>query len=139
VGGARDRKDEETELRRGLLLRDCDKTHGVSGILEEVMQSAVHVSQGNFYMTSKLGITVAVDLSSKSALVSPVGQLTVTNVAGLIAVARRAGSFGYGLDTVVDLQKLTTADPDAVAMIRDSGWRGGRLIGAGAAGRKHAA
>lgn len=90
-------------------------------------------------MTSKLGITVAVDLSSDSALVSPVGQLTTRNVASLIAVARRAGSFGHGLDTVVDLRKLTTVDPDAVAMIRDSGWRGSRLIGAGATGRKHAA
>ena len=75
-------------------------------------------------MTSKLDITVAVDLSSESALVSPVGQLTVRNVSSLIAVARRAGSFGYGLDTVVDLRKLTAADPEAVAMIRDSGWQG---------------
>ncbi|MET4136060.1 hypothetical protein [Pseudarthrobacter sp. PvP090] len=90
-------------------------------------------------MTSKLGITVAVDLSSESALVSPVGQLTVRNVASLIAVARRAGSFGYGLDTVVDLRKLTTADPEAVAMIRDSGWRGNHLLGAGTAGRRRAA
>ena len=90
-------------------------------------------------MTSKLGITVAVDLSSESALVSPVGKLTVRNVASLIAVARRAGSFGYGLDTVVDLRKLTTADPDAVAMIRDSGWRGSHLLGAGSTGRGRAA
>lgn len=90
-------------------------------------------------MTSKLGITVAVDLSSESALVSPVGQLTVRNVASLIAVARRAGSFGYGLDTVVDLRKLTAADPEAVEMIRDSGWQGRRLLGAGPAGRRHAA
>ena len=90
-------------------------------------------------MTSKLDITVAVDLSSESALVSPVGQLTVRNVASLIAVAHRAGSFGYGLDTVVDLRKLTTADPEAVAMVRDSGWQGSRLLGAGTAGRKRAA
>lgn len=137
--GAGDRPDQETELKHGGLLRDCDETHGVSGILEEVMQSAVLASQGNFYMTSKLGITVAVDLSSESALVSPVGQLTVRNVASLIAVARRADSFGSGLHTVVDLGKLTAADPEAVAMIRDSGWRGSRLLGAGTAGRKHAA
>ncbi len=71
-------------------------------------------------MTSNLDITVAVDLSSESALVSPQGQLTVRNVTSLIAVARRAGSFGYGLNTVVDLRKLTAADPEAVAMIRDS-------------------
>ncbi|AOT04410.1 hypothetical protein [Arthrobacter sp. U41] len=90
-------------------------------------------------MTSKLGITVAVDLSSESALVEPVGQLTVRNVPSLIAVARRAGSFGYGLDIVVDLRKLTAADPEAVAMIRDSGWQGRHLIGAGKAGRKRAA
>ena len=90
-------------------------------------------------MTSKLGITVAVDLSSESALVEPVGQLTVRNVPSLIAVARRAGSFGYGLDIVVDLRKLTAADPEAVAMIRDSGWQGHHLIGAGKAGRKRAA
>ena len=90
-------------------------------------------------MTSKLGITVAVDLSSESALVSPVGQLTVRNVSSLIAVARRAGSFGYGLDTVVDLRKLTGADPEAVEMIRNSGWQGRRLLGAVPAGRKDAA
>ena len=90
-------------------------------------------------MTSKLGITVAVDLSSESALVSPVGQLTLQNVASLIDVARRAGSFGSGLDSVVDLRNLTAADPEAVAMIRDSGWQGRRLLGAGPAGRKRAA
>lgn len=137
--GAGDRPDQETKLKQGGLLRDCDEAHGVSGILEEVMQSAVLASQGNFYMTSKLGITVAVDLSSESALVSPVGQLTVRNVASLIAVARRADSFGSGLHTVVDLGKLTAADPEAVAMIRDSGWQGSRLLGAGTASRKHAA
>ena len=47
--GTGDRPDQETELKRGLLLRDCDVIHGVSGILEEVMQSAVHASQGNLY------------------------------------------------------------------------------------------
>lgn len=90
-------------------------------------------------MTSKLDITVAVDLSSESAHVSPVGQLTVRNVSSLIAVAHRAGSFGYGLDTVVDLRKLTGADPKAVEMIRDSGWQGRRLLGAGPADRRRAA
>jgi hypothetical protein len=90
-------------------------------------------------MTSKLDITVAVDLSSESALVSPQGRLTVRNVASLIAVARRAGSVGFGLETVVDLRKLTTADPDAVAMIRDSGWQGSHLLGAGKSARVRAA
>ena len=90
-------------------------------------------------MTSKLGITVAVDLSTESALVSPVGQLTVRNVSSLIAVARRAGSFGSGLDTVLDLSKLTGADPEAVEMIRGSGWQGRRLLGAGPAGGRRAA
>lgn len=86
-------------------------------------------------MTSKLGITVAVDLSSESALVSPEGQLTVRNAPSLIAVAHRAGTFGYGLNVVLDLRKLTAADPRAVAMIRESGWHGRQLIGAAAAGR----
>ncbi|MDN4644366.1 hypothetical protein [Arthrobacter sp. PsM3] len=90
-------------------------------------------------MTSKLGITVAVDLSSESALVSPVGQLTVRNVPSLIAVAHRAESFGYGLQVVMDLRKLTAADSQAVAMIRDSGWRGNILIGTGKTGRGRAA
>lgn len=84
-------------------------------------------------MTSKLDITVAVDLSSESALVAPEGQLTVRNAPSLIAVARRAGSVGYGLDIVVDLRKLTAADPEAVAMIRASGWEGRHLVGAGKA------
>lgn len=90
-------------------------------------------------MTCKLGITVAVDLSSESALVSPVGQLTVRNVPSLIAVAHRAGSFGSGIDVVMDLRKLTAADPQAVAMIRDSGWHGNNLLGAGKASRGRAA
>ena len=90
-------------------------------------------------MTSKLDITVAVDLSSESALVAAEGQLTVRNVPSLIAVARRAGSFGYGLDIVVDLRKLTAADPEAVTMMRDSGWRGRNLLGAGKAGWERAA
>ena len=90
-------------------------------------------------MTSKLGITVAVDLSSDSARVSPEGQLTIRNVPSLIAVAHRAGAFGYGLGVVVDLRKLPTADPQAVAMIRDSGWHGSQLLGAGKAARKRAA
>lgn len=47
--GAGDRPDQETELNHRPLLRDCDETHGVSGILEVVMQSAVHALQGNFY------------------------------------------------------------------------------------------
>lgn len=103
------------------------------------MKSAVHASQGMIIMTSKLDITVAVDLSSESALVSPQGKLTVRNVTSLIAVARRAGSVGYGLDTVVDLRKLTAADPEAVAIIRASGWQGRHLLGAGKAGRVRAA
>lgn len=90
-------------------------------------------------MTSKLGITVAVDLSSESAHVSPVGQLTVHNVPSLIAVAHRAGSFGYGLDVVMDLRQLTAADPQALAMIRDSGWHGSHLLGAGKTGMGRAA
>ncbi|MET1022380.1 MAG: hypothetical protein ABWX69_09310 [Arthrobacter sp.] len=90
-------------------------------------------------MDSKLDITVAVDLSSESALVSPVGRLTVRNAPSLIAVARRASSFGSGPGSVVDLRKLTAADPEAVAMVRDSGWQGSRLLGAGKAGRTRAA
>ncbi len=133
----RGRRRRPPEPRAGAdsrrLLRDCDVAHGVLGILIAVRKSAVHASQGIFIMTSKLDITVAVDLSSESALVSPQGKLTVRNVSSLIAVARRAGSFGYGLHTVVDLRKLTAADPEAVAMIRDSGWQGSHLLGAGKA------
>ena len=139
MDGAGDRPDQEQELISGRLLRHCDVAHGVLGILIAVRKSAVHASQGIFIMTSKLDITVAVDLSSESALVSPQGKLTVRNVSSLIAVARRAGAFGYGLHTVVDLRKLTAADPEAVAMIRDSGWQGSHLLGAGKAGRVRAA
>jgi len=57
------------------------------GILIAVRKSAVHASQGIFIMTSKLDITVAVDLSSESAVVSPQGQLTVRNVLSLRAAA----------------------------------------------------
>jgi hypothetical protein len=55
--------------------------HGVLGILIAVRQSAVHASQGIFIMTSNLDINVAVDLSSKPALVSPVGHLPGTGKA----------------------------------------------------------
>lgn len=84
-------------------------------------------------MTSKLDITVAVDVSSQSAVVAPEGRLTVRNVQVLIAVARRAGSFQHELDVVVDLRKLTAADPQAVDAVRAAGWRGSHLVGAGAA------
>lgn len=90
-------------------------------------------------MTSKLGITVAVDVSSQSAVVAPEGRLTVRNVQGLLAVAQRAGSFEHGLEVVVDLRRLTTADPQAVAEIRAAGWRGNNLVGAAAARRGQAA
>lgn len=90
-------------------------------------------------MTTKLGITIAVDVSSESAVVAPEGQLTLQNVQGLIAVARRAGSFEHGLDVVVDLRKLTAADPQAVAAIRAAGWQGDHLVGASSAIRDRAA
>lgn len=90
-------------------------------------------------MTSKLGITVAIDVSSQSAVVAPEGLLTVRNVQGLIAVAQRAGSVEHGLDVVVDLRKLTAADPQAVAEVRAAGWQGRHLVGAGTARRGYAA
>ena len=49
MDGAGDRPDEQTELTGGLLLRECDAAHGAPGILEVVMQSAAHASQGIFY------------------------------------------------------------------------------------------
>ncbi|XAS65699.1 hypothetical protein VUN84_08770 [Micrococcaceae bacterium Sec5.8] len=79
-------------------------------------------------MTSKLGITVALDLSSETARIAPEGRLTVGNAPSLIAVGRRASSFGHGLETIMDLRKLSAADPEAVAMIRDSGWQGSHLL-----------
>lgn len=90
-------------------------------------------------MTTKLRITIAVDVSSQSAVVAPEGQLTLSNVQGLIAVARRAGSFEHGFDAVIDLRKLTAAEPQAVAAVRAAGWQGNRLVGAGAVRQGRAA
>lgn len=56
------------------------------------------------------------------------GLTTVGNAPSLIAVGRRASSFGHGLETIMDLRKLSAADPEAVAMIRDSGWQGSHLL-----------
>lgn len=90
-------------------------------------------------MTTKLGITIAVDVSSQSAVVAPEGHLTLRNVHSLIAVARRACSIEHGLDVVIDLRKLTAADHQAVAAVRAAGWYGNHLLGTSVAIRGHAA
>ena len=49
MDGTGDRPDQKTDLTSGLLLHHCDAAHGIAGILEVVMQSAAHASQGIFY------------------------------------------------------------------------------------------
>jgi hypothetical protein len=95
--------------------------------------------RGHSTMTTKLGITVAVDVSSHSAVVAPEGRLTLRNVQGLIAVARRAGSIEHGLEVSIDLRRLSAADPQAVAAVRAAGWGGSQLTGTGAGLRGRAA
>jgi hypothetical protein len=69
-------------------------------------------------MTSKLDVTVAVDLGSGTITVTPTGELTVRNVHGLLPIASRAASLAPGCSLTMDLRKLAAAQPQALQILQ---------------------
>lgn len=82
-------------------------------------------------MTSNLDVTVAVDIGSGTITVTPTGELTVSNVRGLLPVARRAASLAPEYRLIVDLGELAAADPQAVQLLTTAGPREARVLGPG--------
>lgn len=82
-------------------------------------------------MTSNLDVTVALDLGSGTITVTPTGALTVSNVRGLLPVARRAASLAPDFSLIVDLGELAAADPQAVQLLTTAGPQGTRFLRSG--------
>jgi hypothetical protein len=72
-------------------------------------------------MTTKLAVTVAVDLDASSVRVRPSGRLTSDNVRGLLAVVRRAERILPGFAVQLDLDQLRCDSPEALRALTDSG------------------
>lgn len=85
-------------------------------------------------MTSNLDVTVALDLGTGTITVTPTGELTVSNVRGLLPVARRASSLAPAFCLIVDLGGLTAADPQAVQLLTAAGPQGTRFLRSGIPG-----
>lgn len=79
-------------------------------------------------MTSKLDVTVAVDIDSGTVTVTPTGNLTFQNVQALTPVARRAASLAPDLTLVLDLRKLSRMDPASAWLLESSGPAGTRVL-----------
>jgi hypothetical protein len=65
-------------------------------------------------MTTKLSVTVTVDMDAATATLRPAGRLTFENVHGILAVLRRAGHVLPGFDILLDLDKLRIGSPEAL-------------------------
>lgn len=74
-------------------------------------------------MTTKLALTVAVDMDGAAVTLKPSGVLTRDNVRGLIAVARRAQRVLAGFTVHVDLDRLHAVAPGALRDLADAGMK----------------
>ncbi|MET1154176.1 hypothetical protein [Arthrobacter sp.] len=74
-------------------------------------------------MTTKLAVTVAVDMDATTVTLRPAGRLTPENVRGLLAVVGRAGRVLPGFAVQLDLDLLHTDSPEALRALTDSGAR----------------
>lgn len=72
-------------------------------------------------MTTKLAVTVAVDMDATTVTLRPAGRLTPENVRGLLAVVGRAGRVLPGFAVQLDLDLLHTDSPEALRTLADSG------------------
>lgn len=72
-------------------------------------------------MTTKLAVTVAVDMDASSVTVRPFGRLTSDNVRGLLAVVRRAERILPGFAVQLDLNQLNCDSNEALRALSDSG------------------
>lgn len=75
-------------------------------------------------MTSNLDVTVALDSGTGTTTFTPTRELTVSNVRGLLPVARRAAPLAPAFCLIVDLGELTAADPQAVQLLTTAGPQG---------------
>jgi hypothetical protein len=72
-------------------------------------------------MTTKLAVTVAVDMDATTVTLRPTGNLTPDNVRALLALVGRAGRVLPGFGVHLDLDLLRTGSPEAVRALRQSG------------------
>ncbi|WP_427170882.1 hypothetical protein [Arthrobacter sp. 92] len=79
-------------------------------------------------MTSKLDVTVAVDIDSRTVTVTPTGHLTLHNVQALTPVAQRAASLAPDLTLVLDLRTLSGMEPAAAQLLKSSEPAGARIL-----------
>ena len=72
-------------------------------------------------MTTKLAVTVAVDMDATTVTLRPTGRLTPNNVRALLALVGRAGRVLPGFAVHLDLDLLQTASPEALRTLTASG------------------
>lgn len=72
-------------------------------------------------MTTKLAVTVSVDMDASSVIVRPSGRLTSDNVRGLLAVVRRAERILPGFAVQLDLNQLHCDSHEALRALSGSG------------------
>ena len=72
-------------------------------------------------MTTKLAVTVAVDMDATAVTLKPAGTLTRDNVRGLIAVAHRARRVLADFTVHADLDRVHAVVPEALQDLADAG------------------
>lgn len=72
-------------------------------------------------MTTKLAVTVAVDMDATAVTLKPAGTLTRDNVRGLIAVAHRAQRVLADFTIHADLHRVHCVAPEALRDLADAG------------------
>lgn len=71
-------------------------------------------------MTTKLSVTVAVDLDLTSVTIRVAGLLNSQNVGGLLAVVKRAQRTLPDFTVRLDLENLRSVAPEALHLLRQS-------------------
>jgi len=71
-------------------------------------------------VTTKLSVTVAVDLDLTSVTIRVAGLLNSQNVGGLLAVVKRAERILPDFAVRLDLEHLRSAAPEALHLLRQS-------------------
>jgi hypothetical protein len=72
-------------------------------------------------MTTKLAVTVAVDMDATTVTLRPAGRLTPNNVRALLVLVGRAGRVLPGFAVRLDLDLLHTGCPEALRTLTESG------------------
>src|SRR5690242_16782442 len=72
-------------------------------------------------MTTKLAVTVAVDMDATTVTLKTVGRLTTDNVRALLALVGRAGRVLPGFEVHLDLNHLHGSSPEALHTLSGAG------------------